>query len=111
MNSKELHLIKELFRIKNQKSKYINVQNYQDAAIARDLERDIEKELLLISDVNYKEDELESQSLRKQKIYEYFESKFEVEYPTNLLSSSEKIKYDSFVKTLIRDEKLNNLGI
>lgn len=108
MSNEKLNLIQEIFRLKKLKSEWINIQSYENAANTRDLEREKEKELMKIdsfTNVNMSSDEI------TEKFREYFQEKFGISYPNNLRTESERLKYENFIKKLIRQEKLNKLGI
>lgn len=104
----EIILIQEIFRLKKLKSDWINIQSYENAANTRDLEREKERELMTIKNfisVNATNNEV------IEKFREYFQINFGISYPNNLRTESEKLKYENFIKQLIRQEKLNRLGI
>ncbi len=106
--SDEIRLIQEIFRLKKLKSDWINIQSYENAANTRDLEREKERELMIIKNfisANMTNDEV------VENFREYFQINFGISYPNNLRTEGEKIKYENFIKQLIRQEKLNELGI
>lgn len=100
MSTEEINLVKEIFDLKKIKSEHIQNKNYEQAAITRDLERDLERKL--VGDFNHD---------IHQKMEEYFKSNFGIVYPKNILTQTERDHYDNFVKGLLRQEKLKDLGI
>jgi hypothetical protein len=115
MSSEEFNLIKEIFRLKIEKSNYIAIQNYEYAAHSRDLERERERELISLcekdkSDLTH-DDPRYNQIILRQKISEYFENNFNISYPNNLVTKQEQNYYNAFIKRLDRQKKLNELGI
>jgi hypothetical protein len=114
MSSEEFNLIREIFRLKIEKSNYISIQSYEYAAISRDLEREREKELISLFEKNISDitnDDRYSQTIHHKKISEYFENNFNISYPNNLVTKQEQNYYNAFIKRLIRQYKLNKLGI
>jgi hypothetical protein len=124
MSIDECNLIQEIFRLKKIKSDWIRIQSYENAANVRDEERKVEKELVLflkkksydlsdnlgeifwfISDSELNHD------LVTQKIREYFLINFDINYPINMVKKDEQLIYENFVKKLLRQKKLNSLGI
>ena len=121
MSIDECNLIQEIFRLKKIKSDWIRIQSYENAANVRDEERKVEKELVLflkkksydnlgeifwfISDSELNHD------LVTQKIREYFLINFDTNYPINMVKKDEQLIYENFVKKLLRQKKLNSLGI
>jgi hypothetical protein len=112
MNNKELEIIIKIFELKQKKTECINIQSYESAADFRDKERDYELKLLEIigfSSVLSSEfphianAHFLNLTERKIKMNEYFTKNFGIEYPNNMNSE--------FRKTIIRQIKLNKLGI
>jgi len=103
MNSLEIELITKIFECKVKKTGYINIQSYENAAIARDEERIYELKLLEINDISLN---IESEYLhieRKIRMNEYFNNNFGIDYPNNMNSENSK----SFLRQL----KIQKLGL
>lgn len=108
MNNKELEIIIKIFELKQKKTECINIQSYESAADFRDKERDYELKLLeiigLSSVLSSEFPHIANAHFeRKIKMNEYFTKNFGIEYPNNMNSE--------FRKTIIRQIKLNKLGI
>jgi hypothetical protein len=116
MSTEEFNLIKEIFRLKIEKSNYIGIQNYEYASLTRDLERERERELIIILEKN-KSIQTDiyfdrfNQSMVNKIISEYFKNNFHISYPKNLVTEQEQNYYNSFLQRLNRQEKLKELGI
>ena len=115
MSTEEFNLIKEIFRLKIEKSNYIGIQNYEYASLSRDLERERERELIIILEKNKSIPDIYfdrfNQSMVNKIISEYFKNNFDISYPKNLETEQEQNYYNSFLQRLNRQEKLKELGI
>ncbi len=123
--SEEIAIIQEIFRLKKQKSYWINIQSYENAATARDSERECERKLIkilknkpfIIGDETNNmfwfiaDDKIYDNEVMSDKLKEYFKKKFGILYPNNLTNENDQIKYENFIKQLVRNEILNSLGI
>ncbi len=107
MSSEEINLIKEIFELKRIKSNHIHNQRYEKAAINRDLERELERKLAILIDKEYSSDFI----VIHKKIEEHFKVNYNIVYPRNMTTQKEQNYYTIFVKTLLRGQKLNELGI
>jgi len=108
--NKEIDLIKEIFDLKKIKSDHIKNQRYEQAANSRDLERQSEIKLMDFL-VEIGEFMIYDLSNLNQELKYYFELKYQIVYPNNILTDEEKNYYDNFIKYLLRGEKLKELGI
>lgn len=108
--NKEIDLIKEIFDLKKIKSEHIKNQRYEQAATSRDLERESERKLIIFKSMIEEGLTYNSSDLNKKLKY-YFELKYQIVYPNNMLTDKEQNYYDSFIKSLLRGEKLKELGI
>ncbi len=108
--NKEIDLIKEIFDLKKIKSDHIKNQRYEQAANSRDLERQSEIKLMDFL-VEIGEFMIYDLSNPNQELKYYFELKYKIVYPNNMLTDKEQNYYDNFIKSLLRGEKLKELGI
>lgn len=103
MSSLEIEILLKILECKVKKTEFINIQSYENAANARDEEREYELQLLELNGISLN---LESEHLhieRKIRMNEYFGNNFGIEYPNNMSRDRSR--------NFLRQIKLEKLGI
>lgn len=107
MTRRELDILSRLLVTKEQKTQFINSQDYIHAAYTRDSERDVEKELVAVIKEYYPEYSnqwlMVTTSSDHEILSNYFIRNFGFEYPTKI--------DDGFRTSILRELKLKELGI